>query len=212
MNESSNQSNLSKPALKHLAKHDPILGELIAKYPAPAFAKHANYYQELVESIIGQQLSVKAAQTIRSRFVALFDNTFPTPEQILEKSIEDLRAIGLSRPKVSYIQDLALKVLEGEVKFDHLDAMTNDEIVAELTRVKGIGVWTVHMFLMFCMARLDVLPTGDLGIRNGIMKLYGLDHLPEPQEVELLAEANGWQPYASIASVYIWKSLDNVPA
>ena len=199
-------------ALTHLAKHDLTIAELIARHDIPSFTKHDDYYQELVESIIGQQLSVKAARTIRSRFVELFGDKFPTPEEILAHDIEELRSVGLSRPKASYIQDLALKVIEGEIKFDELDSLSNEEIISELTRVKGIGVWTVHMFLIFCMGRLDILPTGDLGIRNGIVQLYQLDHLPDPHEIELLAEANGWQPYASVASWYIWQSLDNMPA
>ena len=198
-------------ALNHLAVNDDVLAQLIHSHPRPSLEKHGNYYQELVESIIGQQLSVKAARTIRNRFVELFGGVFPAPEQILDKDIEELRGVGLSRPKAGYIQDLALRVIEGEVRFDKLDTLSNDEIIAELTKVKGIGVWTVHMFLIFCMARLNVLPTGDLGIRNGIMKLYGFDHLPEPREIELLAETNGWQPYTTVASLYIWKSLDNMP-
>ncbi|MGE5298484.1 MAG: DNA-3-methyladenine glycosylase family protein [Acidobacteriota bacterium] len=199
-------------ALTHLAKHDLTIAELIDRHDIPSFTKHDDYYQELVESIIGQQLSVKAARTIRSRFVELFGDKFPTPEEILAHDIEELRSVGLSRPKASYIQDLALKVIEGEIKFDELDSLSNEEIISELTRVKGIGVWTVHMFLIFCMGRLDILPTGDLGIRNGIVQLYQLDHLPDPHEIELLAEVNGWQPYASVASWYIWQSIDNMPA
>ena len=199
-------------ALAHLSNADPVLAELIDFHQRPELTKHANYYQELVESIIGQQLSVKAARTIRDRFIALFGDTFPAPEEILARDIEELRSVGLSRPKASYIQDLALKVIEGEIKFDELDSLSNEEIISELTRVKGIGIWTVHMFLIFCMGRLDILPTGDLGIRNGIVQLYQLDHLPDPHEIELLAEANGWQPYASVASWYIWQSLDNMPA
>ena len=198
-------------AISHLKKVDPILASLIGRYPLPRFEKHANYYQELVESIISQQLSVKAARAIETRFEALFGDSFPSPEQILEKDIEELRSTGLSRPKARYIQDLAQKIIDGEVRFDELDSLSNDEIVAELTKVKGIGPWTVHMFLMFCMGRLDILPTGDLGIRNGIMRLYGFDHLPNPREIELLAETHGWQPYASAASWYIWQSLDNAP-
>lgn len=198
-------------ALTHLSAADPVMARLIATFKTPIVTKHANYYQELVESIIGQQLSVKAARTIRDRFVELFGGNFPAPEQILDKTTDELRTVGLSRPKASYIQDLALKVIEGEVRFDHLDELSDDMIVAELTRVKGIGVWTVHMFLMFCMGRADVLPTGDLGIRSGIRQLYNFDHLPEPHEIEALAESNGWHPFASLASLYIWKSLDNTP-
>lgn len=198
-------------ALAYLAANDPIMGALIDRYPKPSFIKHTNYYHELIDSIISQQLSVKAAGTIEGRFKDLFGGKFPSPEEILSKDIEELRAVGLSRPKAGYIQDLARKIIDGTVKFDTIDTLSNDEIIAELTKVKGIGIWTVHMFLMFCMARLDVLPTGDLGIRNGIKKLYELNTLPEPRDIEILAEKNNWQPYESVASWYIWQSLDNAP-
>lgn len=199
-------------ALQHLRRNDPIIAELIDRYPAAQFTRHTNYYSELVDSIISQQLSVKAARTIRERFTALFDGDFPTPEEILAKDIKTLRSVGLSRAKASYIQDLARHILDGSVNFDTIDTLSNDEIIAELTKVKGIGVWTVHMFLMFCMARLDVLPTGDLGIRNGVTRLYDLAHTATPDDVASIADANDWQPYASVASWYVWKSLDNVPA
>ncbi len=201
-----------KVAATHLAKHDSALAPIIKRAGLSTITPHRNYYQELVESIISQQLSVKAAATILKRFVALFDTGhFPTPEEILQKDIEQLRSVGLSRQKGSYIQDLALKVIEGTVKFDHLDALSNNEIITELTQIKGVGVWTVHMFLMFCMGRLDVLPVGDLGIKNGIQNLYGLDHSPAPDEIVKIADDNNWHPYASIASWYIWHSLDNKP-
>lgn len=198
-------------ALTHLAANDPIMGALIDRHPKPNFIKHTNYYHELIDSIISQQLSVKAAHTIEGRFKDLFGGTFPSPEEILSKDIEELRAVGLSRPKAGYIQDLARKIIDGTISFDAIDTFSNDEIIAELTKVKGIGVWTVHMFLMFCMGRLDVLPTGDLGIKNGIKRLYELDTIPEPRDIELLAEKNNWQPYESVASWYIWQSLDNAP-
>lgn len=198
-------------ALAHLKSSDARMAALIDTYPAPKFEKHENYYHELVDSIISQQLSVKAARTIEGRFKDLFGGEFPSPEQILEKDVEELRAVGLSRPKARYIQDLASKIIDGTVVFDNIDELSNDEIIAELTKVKGIGVWTVHMFLMFCMGRADVLPTGDLGIRNGIMKLYGNGTVLSEREVELIAEENNWHPYESIASWYIWQSLDNTP-
>ena len=198
-------------ALTYLKKVDIRLAALINAYQPPKFEKHANYYHELVSSVISQQLSVKAAQTIEGRFKDLFGGEFPSPEQILEKDEEELRAVGLSRPKARYIQDLATKIMDGSVAFDNIDQLSNDEIIAELTKVKGIGVWTVHMFLMFCMGRLDVLPTGDLGIKNGVMKLYDLDHVPTEREVEIIAEDNNWSPYQSVASWYIWQSLDNTP-
>jgi DNA-3-methyladenine glycosylase II len=200
-------------AVAHLRNNDPLLKSIIDLYGDYTVKPHQNYYQELVDSIISQQLSVKAAATIQRRFCELFGSAeLPSPEQILSKDIEELRSAGLSRPKISYIQDLALHVLEGRVKFDHLDSLSNEEIIAELTAVKGIGVWTVHMFLIFCMGRLDVLAYGDLGVRNGIQKLYGLDHVPDQKEVETIAEQNTWHPYESVACWYIWKSLDNVPA
>jgi len=198
-------------AIAHLSVSDSRLASLIETHEKPGFLPHTNYYHELVDSIISQQLSVKAARTIEGRFKNLFDGEFPSPTQILDKDIEELRAVGLSRPKARYIQDLATKILDGTINFDAIDELSNDEIIAELTKVKGIGVWTVHMFLMFCMGRLDVLPTGDLGIRNGIAKLYDLDHIPTEREVEIIAEENNWQPYESVASWYIWQSLDNIP-
>ncbi|TAL14096.1 DNA-3-methyladenine glycosylase 2 family protein [Patescibacteria group bacterium] len=207
-----NPKNLKKAA-EYLSKNDTALTPIITRAGIATITPHKNYYQELVESIVSQQLSVKAAATILKRFLALFPGTdFPTPDQILTKDIEDFRGVGLSRQKGSYIQDLALKVIEGSVKFNHLDVRTNDEIVAELTQIKGVGVWTVHMFLIFCMGRLDVLPTGDLGIKNGIQKLYGFDHSPSAEDMQNIAAANNWHPYESVASWYVWHSLDNKPA
>lgn len=198
-------------AADYITKIDPILSPIVTASELPTLVAHTNYYQELVESIIGQQLSVKAAHTIRIRFVGLFNDQFPTPAQILSRDIEELRSAGLSRPKIGYIQDLARHVLDGSLQLDQLDTLSNVEIITTLTAVKGIGEWTVHMFLMFCMGRLDVLPIGDLGIRSGIQKLYGLDHLPLPAEVTIIAKQNNWHPYESVASWYIWKALDNKP-
>lgn len=199
-------------AIRHLIASDPILGEVIeSTTKRPDFKKHTNYYQALVDSIISQQLSVKAAYAIEKRFKLLFDNHFPSPEEILSKDIEILRSAGLSRPKARYIQDLAQHVIDGEVRFDTIDTLSNDEIITELTRVKGIGEWTVHMFLIFCMARLDILPVGDLGIRNGIKKLYGFEAVLTMEEVAIIAKEKGWHPYESVASWYIWHSLDNEP-
>jgi DNA-3-methyladenine glycosylase II len=198
-------------AADYLAAKDSTLASIITAFGLPSFEAHANYYQALCSSIISQQLSVKAAATIEKRFVDLFDDQFPSPDDILRRSVEELRGVGLSRPKANYIQDLARRILDGTVKFDALDTLTNEEIVVELTKVKGIGEWTVHMFLMFCMGRLDVLPVGDLGIRNGIKQLYLLDHVPSPEEVFRVASENHWHPYESIASWYVWQSLKVIP-
>ncbi len=210
MTELASAENFQKAA-DYLIAHDPILGEVIKKAPLPAFVPHKNYYQELVESIISQQLSVKAAATILKRFKELFSANVPSPEDIIATDIEDLRGVGLSRQKASYIKDLATRVLDGSVQFSHLDSLTNQEVIDELIQIKGVGVWTVHMFLLFCMGRLDVLPTGDLGIRNGIQKLYNLPEKPSIDDIETMALNHFWHPYESIASWYIWHSLDNKP-
>lgn len=199
-------------ALTHLKHADPVLADVIdATDEVPTFDPHTNYYQALVESIISQQLSVKAAASIEKRFYALFDG-IPSPEQLVMTDIETLRGAGLSRPKARYIQDLATHVIDGTVVFETLSSLTNEEVVEELTRVKGIGEWTASMFLMFCMGRLDVLPVGDLGIKNGIKKLYELPTLPDASTIQALATQNGWHPYESVASWYMWHSLDNAPS
>lgn len=191
-----------------LKQHDPLFAGLIARYPLPDFAPHQNYYQELVDSIISQQLSVKAAATISGRFVDHFGH-FPSPEEIVQTEPETLRACGLSFQKIRYIQDLAMHILDGTVKFNHLDSLTNEEVIAELTAVKGIGVWTAHMFLIFCMGRLDVLATGDLVIRNAIWQQYGFENAPSVDEMRQVAVENSWHPYESIACWYLWKSFDD---
>ncbi len=198
-------------AAEHLSKHDPYLAPVVAKYGLCTIRPHTDYYQDLVESIISQQLSVKAAATIAGRFKDLFGGKLPQPEEILTKDIDTLRSAGLSAQKANYVRDLARHVLDGKVSFEHLPGLRNEAIISELTDVKGVGEWTVHMFLMFCVGRLDVLAHGDLGIRNGIKKLYKLDHAPSPQEIKNIAGASHWAPYQSIACWYIWRSLDNKP-
>ena len=203
--------NELQKAVKHLRRRDPMLAPVIIRCGLATFVPHRDYYRSLTDSIIGQQLSVKAAASIKHRFRELFGGEFPKPTAILEKSIEELRGVGLSGAKANYIRDLAEHILDGRVTFAHLDQQTNEEIIAELTDVKGIGEWTVHMFLMFCMGRLDVLPTGDLGIRNGIRNLYGYANTPSPSQVKELAARNHWHPYESVASWYIWESYDSTP-
>lgn len=203
----------AKEAATHLAQHDAVLVPLITQHGPYTVRPHKNYYQELVDSIISQQLSVKAARTIERRFCELFGSTdFPVPEKILQKDVDELRTAGRSRAKALYVRDLAQHVVDGRVKFAHLDSLSNEDVIRELTAVKGIGEWTAHMFLMFCMGRLDILASGDLGIKNGIQKLYGLDHSPTPQEIQDIATKNHWHPYETAACWYIWAALDNTPA
>ena len=201
-----------RSGVEHLKQVDPALRVVIESAPLPTFTPHTKYYQELVESIISQQLSVKAASTILKRFKELFSSDFPSPEEILDQDIETFRGVGLSRQKATHIQDLARKVLDGTVKFNHLDSLSNQEVIDELVQIKGVGVWTVHMFLMFCMGRLDVLPVGDLGIKNGIQKLYNLPERPDEARMLEIAQQNNWHPYETIASWYVWHLLDNKPA
>ena len=199
----------AQDAVAYLSSNDPVMAGLIAKHKPFNPKPETNYYGRLVRAIIGQQLSVKAADTIEKRFVDLFGGELPAPEQILEKEIEELRAVGLSNAKAAYVKDLAQHILDGRLELDKLPELTNEEIIKELVAVKGIGEWTAHMFLIFALGRLDILPTGDLGIRAGIKKLYGFEELPTPAQMIELAEKNKWHPYESVASWYIWQSLDN---
>ena len=170
----------------------------------------ADAYGALVRSIVGQQLSTKAARTIYDRMTQLWDGRTPTPRELLDADPDAIRAAGLSRPKIAYLRSLAEHVLSGELELDRLDELSDDEIVAELTAVKGLGVWTAHMFLIFHLSRPDVLPVGDLGVRNAARAVYGLDALPAPAELEELAEP--WRPHRSLGALYLWRSLDNEPA
>jgi len=198
-----------KNACDHLSNSDVKIKALIASYGDCKLESHKEYYRELVRSIIGQQLSVKAAASINRRFNELFGGAFPDPETILKTSSEKLRSAGLSGAKAKYIRDLALHVYEDQLQFNNFENLSNEEIIRELIAVKGIGEWTAHMFLMFCMGRLDVLPVGDLGIRTAIMRLYELEKLPTPDEIDELATKNKWQPYESVACWYLWRSSDN---
>lgn len=200
-------------AADHLRQQDPLLTPVINAAGLAKLTPHTNYYGSLVDSIISQQLSVKAAASIERRFKELFaSDDFPSPAAILNKSSIELRGAGLSQAKANYIHDLARHIVDGTLAFDEFDSLSNEAIIAELTDVKGIGEWTAHMFLMFCMGRLDILPTGDLGIRNGVSKLYGFEDLPTPAQIREIADQYNWHPYESVASWYIWRSLDNQPA
>ena len=163
-----------------------------------------------MRSIAGQQLSVLAARAIWRRLTERFDGRTPTPQEILADDPEELRAAaGFSRAKVAYLRSLAEHVLAGELELDRLAELSDEEVVAELTAVKGIGEWTAHMFLMFTLHRPDVLPTGDLGVRNAIMRAYGLETAPKPAEMQAIAEP--WRPYRTRACLYLWRSLENTP-
>jgi DNA-3-methyladenine glycosylase II len=192
-----------------------VLAELIdAAGPLPdaraGRPDRADHYGALVRAIVGQQLSVSAARAIYGRLTARFEDRPPTPQEILNDEPEELRAAaGLSRAKVSYLRSLAEHVISGDLELERLDELSNDEVIAELTAVKGIGEWSAHMFLMFHLERSDVLPVGDLGIRRAIERAYGLDALPAAAAMETLAEP--WRPYRTLACRYLWRSLRNDP-
>jgi DNA-3-methyladenine glycosylase II len=200
----------------HLHRADPVLARLIDDGgPLPlepdSRGRPEELYGALVRTIAGQQLSVKAARAIWNRLVARFDGRTPTPEEILGDDPDELRvAAGFSRAKVAYLRSLAEHVVSGELELDRLADLPDEEVMRELTAVKGIGEWSAHMYLMFTLHRPDVLPVGDLGIRNAVRSAYGLDAVPKPAELEPLAEP--WRPYRTRACLYLWRSLDNEPA
>jgi DNA-3-methyladenine glycosylase II len=203
---SDHQAQLKK-AMQHLQVADPVLAPVIARFGPPTFTPHTDYYWELVDSIISQQLSMKAAHTIEQRFLDLFGGKVPQPKQLLNKTVDELRAVGMSGAKAKYVLDLARHIDEGLLVVDRLPNLPNDEIVRELVAVKGIGEWTAHMFMIFALGRLDILPIGDLGIKNGVQKLYNLPAVPTAADLTALAAKNNWHPYESVASWYVWQSL-----
>ncbi len=169
----------------------------------------ADAYGALVRTIVGQQLSTKAARTIYNRVTALFGDRPPTPEEILAADEEALRAAGLSRPKISYLRDLASRVIDGELDLGALHDLPDEEVVRRITGVKGLGRWSADMFLIFHLARPDVLPVGDLGIRRAVERAYGLPDLPDADTLHAIAAP--WSPERTLACLYLWESLDNVP-
>ncbi len=196
--------------IRHLQKVDPQIRRVIAKV-GPYLArpdKPRPAYDTLVRAIVHQQLSVKAGQTIAGRVRDLTPGpNFPSPAQVLEFPPETLRACGLSRAKVGFVRDLAARVDDGRLKLNALKRRTDDEVIAELIKVKGIGVWSAHMHLIFHLDRLDVLAVGDLGLRMGAAKLYGLEEYATPAELTEIAEP--WRPYRSMGAYYLWRALDS---
>jgi DNA-3-methyladenine glycosylase II len=170
----------------------------------------ADHYGALLRSIVGQQLSTKAARAIYLRLTERFGGRTPTPAEVLADDPENLRAAaGLSHAKVKYLRSLAEHVIEGSLKLERLDELPDEEVIAELVAVKGLGVWSAHMFLMFQLQRPDVLAVGDLGIRNAVKRAYGLDELPAPAALEAIAEP--WRPYRTLACRFLWRSLEATP-
>jgi len=201
-------------AVQHLLDADPVMGALVKAHgPLDVEERRrgrpAEAYGALLRSIVGQQLSTKAAATIYGRLAALFDDAAPTPGALLAVDPDELRAVGLSRNKASYLRSLAERVISGELELNRLTDLPDEEVAAQLTAVKGLGPWTAHMFLIFHLGRPDVLPVGDLGVRRGAQLAFGMQELPTPAELTEMAEP--WRPHRSLASLYLWRSLDNEP-
>lgn len=166
-------------------------------------------YEALARAIVGQQLSTKAAASIWAKLLDQFGGKTPTPEQILRKRRTTLRKAGLSNAKVEFLRDLAAHVKDGRLDLKRLGKLPDEDIVAELIEVKGVGQWTAEMFLIFHLGRPDIVSVGDLGIRRAVQIAYGMEELPGPDELEKLAEA--WRPHRTLACLYLWRSLDNTP-
>ena len=195
-----------RKALTHLRKADPVLASIIKQVGPYRMEYHDPAFGALVRSIAYQQLSTKVAAVILGRLLDALPGREPTPASILGLTYEQMRAFGLSHAKTTYIRNLAEQTQAGNVVFGNLTNLTDEQVIEHLTRVKGIGVWTAHIFLIFALQRPNVLPVGDLGVRAAIKKAYGMEVLPTPGEVAQLAA--GWHPYCSVASWYLWRSLD----
>ena len=201
------QNNEYNSAVKHFFNHDVLIYKLMSNFEPLQLKLKRRYFHALVTSIIGQQLSVNSAKAIINRFNIYFDKRID-PHEVINTDIKVLRKIGLSAAKSNYVTDLSKKIISGEVKLKGISSKSNDEIMTELCKVKGIGPWTVHMFLIFVLGRPNILPVGDLGIKRAIMLNYNLKKLPTTEHVLKIAKNNNWEPYSTYASMYLWKSID----
>jgi DNA-3-methyladenine glycosylase II len=195
-----------KEAIHHLKRSDPVLSAIIARVGNYSIQFREPDFESLVKSITCQQLSGRVAAVIFGRLSDAVGGRI-TPANILKLRPARMRKLGLSGSKTEYIRDLARHTRDKKVIFEELGGLPDEEVIVRLTKVKGIGVWTVHMFLMFALRRTNVLPTGDLGIRNAVRKAYALEEMPAPKDVEALAAK--WHPYCTVASWYLWRSLDS---
>lgn len=195
-------------AIRHLKKVDPVLANVIDTVGKCTLVPRmeGTHFDYVVRSIVYQQLSGKAAATIHGRFLDLLDKKKPAPAQILKIEEPALRKAGLSGQKARYIRSVAEQTHSGQLAIEMLHELNDEEIIAALTQVKGIGVWTVQMFLMFRLGRPDVLPVGDLGIQKGVQRAYGLRKLPKPERVQKIGKK--WAPYRTVGSWYMWRLLD----
>jgi DNA-3-methyladenine glycosylase II len=198
--------------VKHFQSSDPVLFlayKNLEKTSSITLEKSDDYFMSLCREITGQQLATKAASAIFSRFVDLFPERLVTPEHLLTIPDQEIRDVGTSWAKARYLKDIAQKVVHKEIRLELLDTLSDAEVITELTKIKGIGPWTAEMFLMFSLARPDVISFGDLGLQRAIQKLYGLRKKPTVNHMKKLSQK--WTPYRTYACRILWDSLDNVP-
>lgn len=206
-------ANYLKKIISHFEKVDPKIAALVKDYlqsehyEQPAKSDPEDYAVSLTSSIISQQISTKAAAKIKQRFFDMVGSEY-NPHSILTHNIEELRSVGLSRQKASYVHSIAQSSIDGIVRFDELDNLSDQEVIDELVQIKGVGVWTAEMFLIFTLARPDVFSTGDLGLVNAVKRLYNQEDISTDEITRL---SDKWSPYKSIASLALWHSLDNMP-
>jgi DNA-3-methyladenine glycosylase II len=193
-------------AILYLKNADPVLAGIIDRVGSYGIQFREPAFATLVRSIVYQQLSGRVALVIFERLLNLVPDRELTPAAVLALTVEQMRAAGLSGQKTAYIRDLASRTFAGELDFALLPGMNDDQVIAALTQVKGVGVWTAHMFLIFALQRPDILPVGDLGVRTAMRKAYRMRALPKPERMEKIARA--WRPWCSVASWYLWRSLD----
>jgi DNA-3-methyladenine glycosylase II len=206
---------MAEDGIAHLRASDPVIAAIVERYGPDGLGERreggqTEHYGALVRAIVGQQLSTRAAAAIYRRLADHFGGRAPTPDEVLAEDPEEMRAAaGLSRAQVVYLRSLAEHALDGSLELDKLDSLPDEEVIAELVAVKGIGLWSAQVFLMFHLERPDVLVVGDLGIRKAMMLNYGLSELPSPAEMERIAEP--WRPYRTLACRYLWRALENEP-
>jgi len=195
-------------AYKHLRTVDPIVATLIQQHgpyrPRPAM----DHYESLLRTILFQQLNGKAASSIQARWMALYGDRYPTPTELLATTDEAFRTAGISRQKTGYLRDVAERTLAGSLDLRNVEALPDEEIITQITAVKGLGEWSAHMFLMFQLGRPDILPIGDFGVRNGMKIAYALPEMPTPAQAREIGEP--WAPYRSVASWYMWRATEGI--
>ncbi len=196
--------NVWRAGMRHLRKHDPVLGRVVGKIGSLDFELEDGHYEALVGSIIYQQLAGSAARAILNRFKDLFNGKIPDPEKYLATEESELRSVGLSPQKISYIRDLCERIVNDSLNLEGLSSLPDEQAVEQLDVIKGVGRWTAEMFLIFVLGRRDVLPVDDLGVQKAAKRLYHLRKLPTKERFEKLARK--WHPYCSIATLYLWRS------